>query len=381
MRVVLAPDSFKGSLTAAEAVRHFGAGWASVRPGDRLVPVPLADGGEGTTAVAAAHPEAVRHDVTVRGPDDRPVTTLWAQLPDGTAVVDLAGASGLPLMAAPAPLTAHTIGLGELLRAAVTHRSTRRLVVGLGGSASTDGGAGALLGLGARLVDADGADVVGGAALARLERIDVSQATPPPPDGVELLVDVDAPLLGPRGAAAQFGPQKGASPDDVQLLEAALEHFAAVCRVHLPGAPPTDGAGTGATGGTAYGLAALWGARLVPGAPRLADLAGLDAALAGADLVVTGEGRFDAQSLRGKVVGHVLDRATHHSVPVALCVGSLGDDPPEEVDSVVELSELAGGAAAALADPVRWVTEAGRVAASRSARVRRREAGSRRGLA
>ena len=176
------------------------------------------------------HPDAVEHHLTVRGPDDRPVESGWLTLADGTAVVELARASGLPLMQHLAPLSAHTYGLGELLRAVVAHPSTRRIVIALGGSASTDGGAGALAALGARWLDADGRELTGGGDLARCVRVDTSQLVTAPAGGVRLLVDVEAPLLGPLGAAHQFGPQKGAGSADVARLETAMAAVDRVCR-------------------------------------------------------------------------------------------------------------------------------------------------------
>ncbi|MBL7524434.1 glycerate kinase, partial [Frankia sp. CNm7] len=319
LRVVIAPDSFKGSLAADQVADALADGWLSARPDDHVVRLPVADGGEGTLDVfATAVPGARRHPVTVLGPGGRPVDAEWLALPDGTAVVELARGSGLPLLGHRRdPLGAHTVGLGQLLAAALDDPATRQIIVTLGGSASTDGATGALAALGARFLDDGGAELPpGGGALARLAAVDLTGLRPPPPRGVLCLTDVDAPLCGPRGAAAVFGPQKGAGADEITLLDGALRRLAAL----LGGDP--GAAGAGAAGGAGYGLAAAWGARLVPGAATVAEHAGLPAALAEADLVITGEGRFDATSLAGKVVGGVLGMAAVAGVAGAAAAGA-----------------------------------------------------------
>ncbi|MGY2080609.1 glycerate kinase [Modestobacter sp. SYSU DS0657] len=358
MRVVLAPDSFKGTLDAAAAAEALAAGWRRRRPDDDVRTVPLADGGEGTLeALGHDLPDAAWRTAAVTGPDGRPVDAAWLLRPDGTAVVEMARAAGLPLLAEPDPLGATTRGLGQLLAAVVADPAVERVVLTLGGSATTDGGTGALAALGARFTDVEGADLPpGGGALARLAAVDLSGLVPPPPGGVQCLVDVTAPLLGPLGAAGQFGPQKGADPAQVAALDAGLARLADL----LGG--DRDAPGAGAAGGTAYGFAVAWGAEFVSGATAVADAAGLDDALAGADLVVTGEGQFDAQSLRGKVVGNLLDRAAVAGVPVAVVAGRVaGGGLP--VLRAVSLTDLAGSSAAAMADPARWLTAAGEVLA------------------
>lgn len=328
MRIVIAPDAFKGTVAADAAAVAVAEGWLRVRPSDEVLRLPLADGGEGTLdAVARAVSGAVRVPVLgAPGPDGRPVDTAWLRLPDGTGVVELAAVSGLPLMGAPDPMGAHTAGLGVVVGAAL-RAGVSALVVAVGGSASTDGGAGALAALGACFRDLDGTELpYGGRALAALTAIETTGLATPPPGGVQILTDVINPLLGPNGAAAVFGPQKGASPDDVAALDAGLARLAAL----LGGNPAAPGAG--AAGGTAYGFAAAWNAWIVPGAIRVAELAGLPDALVGADLVITGEGRFDATSTRGKVVGTVLDLAHHGAgVPVALVAGSVAAPLPPGV--------------------------------------------------
>lgn len=365
MRIVVAPDAFKGSATASQAAAAVAVGWRSVRPGDEILELPLADGGEGTLDVmSSARPGAVRHAVPVTGPDGRQVDACWLELPDGTGVVELAVASGLPLMDAPNAGSATTAGVGELLEAALDH-GAHRLVLALGGSASVDGGVGALTALGGRFLDARGRPLPpGGMALQELATIDCGGLRPPPEGGVRCLVDVDSPLLGAHGAARVFGPQKGASPDEVPQLDAGLARLAG-CASLLPTVAVTvtpETPGAGAAGGTAYGLGALWGAALQSGAESVAELAGLDEAVGAADVVITGEGRFDATSLGGKVVGHVL-ASTPPGTRAAVVAGELAADPPDGVLGV-ELAALAGGATASMADPVRWLEVAGASVAS-----------------
>ena len=323
--VVIAPDSFKGSITARDAAAALAEGWRSLRPDDTITALPQADGGEGTLdAVEAAVPGTERRIARgVTGPDGRQVDAAWLLLPDGTAVVELAQSSGLPQMLTLDPLGATTRGLGEVIAAALTTQP-RRLIVGLGGSASTDGGAGVL-------------EVV--------PTLDLE---------VVLLTDVTAPLLGPSGAAAVFAPQKGATAGQVVELEARLTAFAA----RLGGDPKAPG--TGAAGGTAYGLATAWGASIQSGSDYLATLTGMDAAIAGATVVLTGEGRFDSQSLTGKVVGRVLERAAEHNVLTGVIAGLLEIEPTGWSTS---LTVLAGSGEASLADPARWLRTAGTAAA------------------
>lgn len=361
-RIVIAPDSFKGTITAAAAAESLAAGWASVRPDDLLTTMPMADGGEGTLdAIAAATPGGMRMPVTVTGPDDRAVATHWLLLPDGTGVVELAATSGLTLLAAPAPLAAHTRGFGEAIAAALDH-GVDRLVLAIGGSASTDGGAGMLAALGARFSPFADAHPRGAADVALITGVDLSARRPPPEAGAVALTDVDAPLTGERGAAAIFGPQKGLDPADVARVDAALDRYARAIAAERPGADPgadprTPGAG--AAGGTGFGLLA-WGATLTPGAATVAGAIGLDAALAGADLVITGEGRFDAQTAGGKVAAEVARRAADAGVPCALVAGAV-DTAADTTgfSAALALTDLAGSTAAAMGDPARWLREAG----------------------
>jgi glycerate kinase len=352
LRVVVAPDSFKGSAGAAEAAAALARGWSRVRPGDVVRTVPMADGGEGTLdAFCAAFPEARRMPVTVKGPDGRQVDTHWVLLPDGTGVVELAATSGITLLDRLAPHDTHSSGFGQAIAAALDH-GVEQLLLALGGSASTDGGAGALTALGARLLDADGAPVgSGNGALARLAAVDLAGLRPLPPAGAVILSDVTNPLLGPDGAAAVFGPQKGATADDVAVLEQGLARFAS----HLAADPAA--AGAGAAGGTGFGLLA-WGATISSGSVALGRLLGLPEAVRSADVVVTGEGRFDAQSAAGKVPSYVLATAAVAATPVMLVAGRV-DAPTDAFAAAVALADLAGSAQASLAEAPRWLEAAG----------------------
>ncbi len=351
MRVIAAPDSFKGSISSTAAAAAIAAGWRSARPGDEVIELPLADGGEGTLDVLAAGRHGCRwHSALVTGPGTEQLPASWLELPGHVHVIELAAAAGLTLLSPPQPLTAHSYGVGELIVHALD-AGAKRIVIGLGGSACTDGGTGALAALGARFLDATGADLGrGGGALPGLARVSLAGLRPPPPGGAQCLTDVRAPLLGRDGAAMVFGPQKGASPSDVAVLEQGLARLAA-----LAGGRPEE-PGSGAAGGAGYGLA-IWGAQLRPGAAQLADIAGLPAALAGADLVITGEGRYDATSQGGKVVGTVLDLAGRANVAAAVVAGVLGLRPDVPA---VELAALAGSQAAATAGAGHWLQCAAR---------------------
>jgi glycerate kinase len=358
VRIVIAPDSFKGGPSATLVAEAIAAGWRRSRTSDELVLLPLADGGEGTLdALASGVPGASRRPVTgVTGPDGRRVDGEYLLLPDGTAAVEMAAVSGLPLMAALDPLGATSRGVGQVIAAALDE-GVRRLILGVGGSASSDGGSGALAALGARFLDADGRQLDdGGGALHRLAMVDLAALRSAPPDGLEILTDVDSPLLGPRGAAAVFGPQKGADTRDVEILEAGLARLAD----HLGGDPKQPGAG--AAGGIAYGFATTWGAELRLGSRAIAEELALREELQRADLVITGEGRFDATSLDGKVVSTVLELAsvTEAAVAVAIVAGAVA--PDVHVGSratVLSLSGLAGSAERSLEEPIRFLRDAG----------------------
>ncbi|MEW1993911.1 glycerate kinase [Streptomyces coelicoflavus] len=325
--MLVAADKFKGSLTAVEVAERVTAGLRRVVPDVLVEALPVADGGDGTVAAAVAA-GFERREVRVAGPLGDEVTAAYA-LRDGTAVVEMAEASGLQRLpeGVLAPLTSSTYGSGELLRAALD-AGARTIVFGVGGSATTDGGAGMLAALGARFLDADGEPVApGGGGLAGLASADLS-GLDPRLSGVELVLasDVDNPLTGPKGAPAVYGPQKGASPDDVTALDAALAHFAKV----LEG---TEGVGTrvaeyaaspgaGAAGGIGFG-AMLLGARFRPGIAVMLDVLGFAPALDRADLVITGEGSLDEQTLHGKAPAGVAAAARAAGKEVVAVCGRL----------------------------------------------------------
>ncbi|WP_173921498.1 glycerate kinase [Agromyces sp. Marseille-P2726] len=358
-RVVVAPDSFKGTVSAADAAAALAAGWRAVRPRDELVLRPMADGGEGTLdAFATTVPGARRMPVRVRGPvgaQPDTVETHGVLLPDGTGVVELAATSGITLLDRLQPLDAHTAGFGDAIAAALDH-GVSRLLLGLGGSASTDGGVGALAVLGARFAGASGRPIgLGNRGLRALHRVDLSPLRPVPPGGAVILGDVTNPLLGPSGAAAVFGPQKGADAATVTVLEENLARL--VRRMPSSVRPLAAVPGAGAAGGAGFGLLA-WGATMGGGAAVVADAIGLPEAIRGASLVITGEGRFDGQSAAGKAPTEVAALARQAGVRTALVAGAVTAEPRGFAASVA-LVDLAGSSAVAMTEPRRWLEAAG----------------------
>ncbi|MEV5811475.1 glycerate kinase [Streptomyces mutabilis] len=330
-RVLVAADKFKGSLTAVEVAERVTAGLRRVVPDLAVEALPVADGGDGTVAAAVAA-GFERREVRVAGPLGDEVTAAFA-LRDGTAVVEMAEASGLQRLpeGVLAPLTSSTYGSGELLRAALD-AGARTIVFGVGGSATTDGGAGMLSALGARFLDGNGEPVApGGGGLADVASADLSGLDPRLTD-VELVLasDVDNPLTGPKGAPAVYGPQKGASPQDVETLDAALAHFAKVLEgtetVGARAAGYAASPGAGAAGGIGFG-AMLLGARFRPGIEVMLDVLGFAPALERADLVITGEGSLDEQTLHGKAPAGVASAARAAGKEVVAVCGRLALAP------------------------------------------------------
>jgi len=349
-RWLVAPQEFKGTLTAGEAAEAMARGVRQVSADVVLDIAPLADGGPGTVDALLAGTRGERRVCRVHGPLGHPVDASWALLEDGrTAVVEMAAASGLTLVAPERrdARRASTYGTGELIRAALD-AGCERLIVGMGGSATTDGGTGALSALGYRFMDRHGNPLPpGGAALAALERVDASSRHPRLGQ-VELVgaTDVTSPLLGADGAARLFGPQKGADPGTVEQLEAALARFATVVGDMAAGWP-----GTGAAGGFGFGLVALAGARLVPGYELVSRALGLERRVLLAEVVLTGEGRFDRQTSLGKGPGGLARLAREHGTPVELFAGSVSRDGGIELDlfhTVVDLSTQARPGASAM---------------------------------
>ncbi|VVO90330.1 glycerate kinase [Pseudomonas fluorescens] len=328
MKIVIAPDSFKDSLSAQSVADAIALGLADVWPEAQLIKCPMADGGEGTVeSILAACEGELRH-TKVRGPLGATVDAAWGWLPHNhTAIIEMAEASGLQLVP-PGKRDAcfsSTFGTGELIRAALD-AGAQRVILAIGGSATNDGGAGAMQALGVRLLDAQGQTLVpGGLALAKLGRIDLSDIDPRLAEvRFDIAADVTNPLCGPDGASVIFGPQKGASPEQVQQLDNALGHFAERCADVL-GRDVKDEPGTGAAGGLGFAATAFLGAQFLAGVEVVAELVGLVEAVQGADLVVTGEGRFDAQTLRGKTPFGVARIARQHGVPVIVIAGTLGE--------------------------------------------------------
>ncbi|WP_328394439.1 glycerate kinase [Streptomyces sp. NBC_00390] len=323
-RVLVAADKFKGSLTAVQVAERVTAGLRRVLPGLEVETLPVADGGDGTVAAAVAA-GFERREVRVTGPLGEPVTAAYA-FRDGTAVVEMAEASGLQHLPSGvfAPLTATTYGSGELLRAALD-AGARTIVFGVGGSATTDGGAGMLAALGARFLDTQGQPVgPGGAALAGLAAADLSGLDPRVKEvRLVLASDVDNPLTGPKGAPAVYGPQKGATPEDVATLDAALAHYAAVLGPDQAASP-----GAGAAGGIGYGALVALGASFRPGIEVMLDVLGFAPALERATLVITGEGSLDEQTLHGKAPAGVAAAARAAGKEVVAVCGRLAL-PPE----------------------------------------------------
>lgn len=351
--VLLAPDKFKGSLSAPQVAEHVATGLLRASPGLDIRQVPVADGGDGTldAAVAAGYR---RVPVRAGGPTGEPVDTAYAER-DGVAVVELADVSGLGRLPGGKlePLRASSFGTGEVLRAALD-AGCRSIVLGLGGSACTDGGAGMLQALGVRLLDASGAELrPGGGALRELAQVDITGLHPGVTDA-EIVVasDVDNPLLGEHGAAAVYGPQKGADREQVELLDTALARLAKV----LGATDAAERPGAGAAGGVGFAAMAVLGAALRPGIDYLLELVGFPVQLPGAAVVITGEGSLDEQTLRGKAPVGVADAARAAGVPVLAVAGRC-------VLSAATLTEAGFAGAFALTDiepdAERCIAEAG----------------------
>ncbi len=364
MKIVVAPQNFKGSLSAPEAARAMAEGVRRVLPDAEVVVVPMADGGDGTVEamVEATGGRIMATEVT--GPLGGKVTAKWGMLGDGvTGVLEMAAASGLTLMPPDRlnPLVATTYGTGEMIRAALD-AGCRRLLIGIGGSGTNDGGAGMAQALGVRLQDSNGEELPrGGAALAKLERVDISGLDERLKGcSVEAAYDVNNPLLGEKGASMVYGSQKGATEEMCRQLDGALAHYAGIIRdtlgvdvAYLPGA--------GAAGGLGAGLAAFLGAKLLPGMEIVSRAVGLEERLKGASLVLTGEGRIDGQTLFGKVVAGVASRAKALGIPVVAIVGEIADGDEvygQGIDAVLSIAPGPISLDRALADAGSLVADA-----------------------
>ena len=328
MKITVAPDSFKESLSAVEAADAIARGLRRALPDVEIECVPMADGGEGAVEALVAATGGRFLTQRVTGALGEPVDARYGILGDGeTAVIEMAAASGLPLVPPDKrnPLITTTLGTGELIRAAL-ETGARKIIVGIGGSATVDGGAGMAQALGAKLLDAEGRDLArGGGALGKLARIDVSQLDPRL-KGVDILVasDVTNPLCGEHGAARVYGPQKGATPEMVEQLDRALAHFAGIIRRDL-GKDVLNLPGAGAAGGLGAGLIAFLGASIRPGIELVIETVRLRERMAGSDWVITGEGQIDASSAFGKTAVGVAAAAKSLGIPVVALAGAIGE--------------------------------------------------------
>lgn len=362
-RYLCAPDSFKESLTAMEAARAMAQGIENADHDAEVRCLPMADGGEGTARALVDATSGSMRAVPVHDPLGRPVEGHFGLLADGTtAVVETAEASGLALLEAKErnPLIASSYGTGELMLAAV-RSGAKRIIVGLGGSATNDAGAGLLQALGVRLLDKNGNDLAhGGAALANLTTIDISTMDPALKNvAITAACDVTNPLTGPTGASAVFGPQKGASKDDVATLDAALAHFAQVIDSQL-GVAVNDVPGAGAAGGIGAALKGFLNAEFRPGIAIVIEQSGLDAAAQWADVVFTGEGSIDFQTKFGKTPAGVAETAKRHGKPVIAVAGHIGTGIDElhevGIDAVFGIAPGAASLSELLADAAANVT-------------------------
>ncbi|WP_423183508.1 glycerate kinase [Arthrobacter sp. NyZ413] len=371
VRVLVAPDAFKSSLSAADAARHLAAGVAGAGADCTTVECPIADGGEGTIAVLESLGAAVQR-IVVNGALGHPVPASWAAL-DGTAYIEVAQGSGahhIPARTAQTCLRAASTGVGQLITAALD-AGHRKIVLSTGGSAVSDGGAGMLHALGAEFSPHD-AGSAGGGTLSWICGVDLSTLDPRLQEAdITVAVDVNNPLLGDTGAAKTFAPQKGAGPWEIELLEAGLTHWADL--IDSNGSNRAREAGTGASGGIGFAAMTALAARRISGADMVLDLLRIDALLSKTDLLVTGEGSLDKQSLFGKAPLALAARAAAHRVPTVVVAGRVELTTPELLEHGITASwslvELSGSTAAALGDPGRWLQEAGRLVATHASQL------------
>lgn len=352
-RIIIAPDSFKGTATNIEVASWIAKGWRERRPSDEILVIPMADGGEGTLlAIAAARTDVEWQTLDLFDAGRRKVAK-WILLPHGTAVVELAQGSGITLLSEMNPLGAHTYGFGKILRAATNDPRVKKIYCALGGSGSTDGGVGALNALGFKFLDKRSNQIgLGGGELSQLDYISTEQAMRLPPLGAVAMVDTNSPLLGDQGCAKVFGPQKGASELEIEILEENLSRLVQIVgKKDLPG--------DGAAGGTAYGLTKIWGASISNGAPAIADISGLTSEILKADYLITGEGRLDEQSFHGKIVGYLSNLANEVGIPVGYCVGSRTVDFPDNSFCGLTLEEIAGSKELGMVNVKEYLVAAG----------------------
>lgn len=341
MKIVLAPDSFKGTLSSLEVIQHVESVAHEHFPSLEIVKVPIADGGEGTVEALVLAAGGEYRIVQVTDPLGRKTKACYGVVNNKTAILEMAQASGLPLLSGNErdPMVTTTYGTGELIKAALDE-GIRELIIGIGGSATNDGGLGAAQALGIRFLDKAGEEVgFGGQALSRVSSIDTKGLDPRIQEcSITVICDVSNPLTGPAGATYTFGPQKGADAKKLEILEAGMKNYATVLAKHV-GFDIENTAGAGAAGGLGAALLGFFGATLKSGIDTVLDFVQFDRLLEGADLVITGEGRIDGQSIFGKVPVGVAKRSKEKNVPVAAIVGSMGPDAQKVymygIDSII----------------------------------------------
>jgi glycerate kinase len=355
-RILLAPDSFKGSATSKDVANAVAKGWAAVRPSDSISTIAFGDGGEGTLdCIAGAVADTQKIEVMAQGADGREGNTYWLLVNGDTAVIEMAAICGITTVEKLDALGAHSFGLGQVIADALNHPRLREILVAVGGSASTDAGVGALIALGCKAIDGEGRDIaLGGRGLNSLARMEKAKLREPV-RGIKVLVDVQSPMTGVDGAAYVYGPQKGASAGDVEVLDAGLKNFLAVVGAQ-------DRAGYGAAGGVSGGLTTVLGAQIVSGVETLAQISGLLEKLDQVDCVITGEGAFDNQSFRGKVVGYVLEQAKVRGVAAMVVCGVNKNGLDNQVISLVEIAPSVDDA---IKSPAKWLEVAGQQLAER----------------
>ena len=355
-KILIAPDSFKGSATSAQVATALAEGWLRSRPHDEIDIAPFADGGEGTLdCIESVSTQSLRIPIRVQGATGIEHESSWLLVDSDIAVIEMATLCGITTVDKLDPLGARSFGLGQAIKEALEDQRVKEILIAVGGSASTDGGIGALIALGFKALDSNEQEIaLGGGDLYRLARIEKPANLTKPIRGIKVLVDVQSPLIGPDGAAHVFGPQKGANPAQVVQLAQGLTHLLEILDIK-------DQPGFGAAGGVSCGLAALLGARIVSGVESIADLIGLEEKIERADCIVTGEGSFDEQSYRGKAVGYLLEIAEAKNRPVMIACGV---NKNEKSDSIVSLVELAPTVESAISDSQSWLIECGKVLAS-----------------
>jgi glycerate kinase len=360
-KILLVPDSFKSSATSQEVADAVNKGWLQIRPGDQITSIAFADGGEGTlTSIEGAVVGSERVPIKVQSGDGREHDNYWLLVGDDTAVIEMAMICGITTVQELDALGSHSFGLGQAIASAAGDARVKEILIAVGGSASTDAGVGALMALEFECVDSSGSSIeLGGGALKDLRKISGDFVAPV--RGIKILVDVQSPVTGVHGAAHVYGPQKGASVADVEVLDQGLKNFLEVVG-------GVDAPGYGAAGGVSGGLALVLGAQIVSGVQALAEITGVIDQISQVDCVITGEGAFDSQSYHGKVVGYLLEQAKDHGVDAMVVCGVNKNGHDERVISLVE---LAPSVEAAIAESTIWLEEAGKALAARFSAIPR----------